>query len=429
MELKVFYILIISAPFIALAFFRPKAAFFTYVVLRPIIDNVSILRTINIVGQLNSLKIIGLMFPVFLLISLFFSKCNYFQNRIANIYLVYILSCIPSVFISNSWINAGGYILQLFTFWAVLIFVLHVIEEEQDIKNLFFAILCASFFPIVRFIISFIVGETLEVDMNLERTVGGYFQMGVISGMLFLFIPAYLFFIEHPLKMTRKILLLFALFFILLCIYKTYYRSALISTFVLFSVYFLLRKNFALLVVMGSGVACALILSPFLQDRLMPLWDTLNHFNLLFDPKNNSFDFMLSGRFGIWRKMTTTYLYSCQIQNLFFGFGVSPIVDGMQIAPHNDYWSALFQHGPFSFILFIVFLFSLIQLAIQGLPHFMFKIILSLLVGSMVLSLSENFFVSVRNLLYLGIYIGILIKSIELQRKGQIKRFVTNPGY
>lgn len=419
MEIKLLYIIIASIPLVIFSLLRPKLAFYSFLVLRPIIDNISALRTVNIIEGINLLKIIGMLFPFILLMSLFFSKVNFLKNRLANIYLLFILASTPSIFLSVSWINAGGYLLQLFTFWVVFIYVLHLIKEEKDIKYLFLVILCASFFPILRFIITFYTGETIEVEKNLLRSVGGYFHMAPISGILFLFIPAYLFFIARPTSITRKILLLIGLFFLIICIYKTYYRSALLGTLILFVSYLSLRKNFTILVLIGSVLAILFIFSPFLQGRFSPLIDTLNNFNLLFDPIDNSYDYLLSGRFGVWRKMTTMYLYNCQPQNLFFGFGVHAIIDKIQIAPHNDYWSALFQHGPISLILFIIFLLSSLQLSIHGLPHIVSKIILSLLVGSIILALAENFFVSVRNLLYIGTYIGILVKSIELQETKQ----------
>lgn len=414
MELNLLYILIVSIVCIGLFFFRPKIAFFVMLFMRPVIDNIPILRTVYIIGDFNVLKIIGLLFPLLLIMTLLLSNSFLFRQKIANIYLIYIISCVPSVFMSNSLFSAWSYVFQIFTFWAVLVYVLHIVENEKDINDLFFVIFVASFYPIIRFIFSFLTNETVIVDHNLDRTLAGYLGMGVISGLMYLFIPSYLFFYEQTSKLFKKILIISLLLLMIFCIYKTYYRSTIVATLIFLLSYLFLKKKFFTLSFLFAIAISALVFSPFLRERFSDISFFFEYVDVLFSKSNNSFDYLLSGRFGIWRRMTTSFLYDSQIQNIFFGFGVSPIIMGYKIAPHNDYWSALFQHGLISFFIFLFFIISLIQLGLRGLPRINYKIFLSLLISGLFFSITENYLVSVRNLLYLGVYVGIMIKSIDL---------------
>lgn len=419
MEWKLLWILLVASPVIIIMFIKPRLCFYAFLIARPIIDNFDILRTKQILGSINTLQAIGIIWPFLLIAVCVFYRANFWKYKIGNLYLCFTFLCLPCIFISNSWTDAVADWLRLFTFWAVLIFVLHFVEKENDIKEIFLVILCASFYPMLRFIISFAIGETFEVG-GIERIVGGYFHMGPISSMLFLFVPAYLFFLTYSTSSLKKFLLLGGILFLSICIYTTYYRSALVAVFVLICSYLFLKKKYYLLFGLIMSACVAFIFSTFLQDRFVHVLEVLEHLPVLLDPSNGTYDKLLSGRFGIWRRMLTTCLYHCGIHNLFFGFGYRVVVDNFLICPHDDYLSIFFQNGFIALVAFLSFLGSAILTGIRSITENTSKIVLSLLIGSVVIALTENFFVSVRNLLYLGTYIGLLIKSVELKQSKPI---------
>ena len=322
--------------------------------------------------------------------------------------------CLPSIFLSPSWIDAGADWMRLFTFWAVLIFLLNNIEKEEDIKTIFLVILCASFYPLLHFIISFVQGETLH-KTGIERVVGGYFHMGPISFMLFLFIPGYLFFLSSSKNNLKRVLLLAGFTFLLVCIYKTYYRSALIGVLVFLSSYTLLKKKYLVLSGLAAATCLSLILSPFLQERYGQLLDVLEHIPLLFDRFDVRYDHLLSARFGIWRAILTSYLYRCDMQNLLFGFGYNVVINKFLIVSHDDFLNIFFQNGFMALVAFLAFLGSAIVAGIRSITENTSKIVLSLLIASTIMSLATNFFVSVRVALYMGTYIALLIRAAELK--------------
>ena len=416
MELKLLFLLLTAVPFIIIMVTKPKIGFYGFLLARPIIDSVDTMRTQNIVGSINALQAIGILWPCLLITVCFFKGVNFWKYRTVNLCLLFTFLCLPSIFLSTSWIEAGADWMKLFTLWAVLIFVLHSIENEKDIKTIFLVILCASFYPMLLFIISFVQGETL-LKTGIERVVGGYFHMGPISFLLFLFMPAYLFFLSSSKNNLKRVLLLAGFTFLLVCIYKTYYRSTLIGVLVFLSSYSLLKKKYLVLSGLALAASLVLILSPFLQDRYAQLVDVLGNIPFLFDrcDADAKYDYLMSGRFGIWRVILTIYRYQCDIQNLLFGFGYKVVVNNLLIVPHNDFLNICFQNGFMALLAFIAFLGSAILTGIHSIKENTSKIVLSLLIASTTILLATNFFVSVRVALYMGTYIALLIRGVELK--------------
>ena len=416
MESKLFLILAGGLIFIFFMVLKPMEAFYAYIIVRPIIDRIDILRTKKIIGSINVLQAIGIVWPIALIVVCFFQGAKFFKHRITNIYLCFLFLCFPSIFISASWIEAFGDWLRLFTMWPIMIFVLHNVKTEDDIEKLFKVIFISSFFPLIQFANSFITGETL-LKGGLTRYTGGYFHMGPISFILLLLIPSYLFFMEKSKNLLIKMLLGLGILYIIICIYFTYYRSSLIGVFVFFFTYFILKRKFIYSIGLLFGACLALTMSQFIVERFAPLIEAIKHLPLLLDPLNNTYDKLLSGRFGIWRRILTSYLYHCKPYNLFFGFGYRVTIGRYVICPHDDYMNFFFQNGFLAMVSFIAFLCSALSAGIATISKSSITTILfSILIASIIVALSTNYFVSVRVTLYMGIYIAMLIIIQELDK-------------
>ena len=415
MEFNLFLVLLLGFVFMLFMITKPKEAFYLYIIARPIIDSIDILRTKQILGAINALQAIGIVWPIALITVCLFQRAKFFKYKITNIYLVFLFLCLPSIFISASWIDAAANWLKLFTLWTVLIFVIDTIKTENDIKALFKVILISSFYPLIQFANSFVQGETL-VRGDLKRFTGGYFHMGPISFILLLLTPSYLFFIEKSKSLLAKSLLILGISYIFICIYFTYYRSTLIGFLVLFLVYFVLKRKYVYLMLLLLTGILGLVSSVFLQERLAPLLGVLSHLPVLIDPLNDTYDGLLSGRFGIWRRIFTMYLYHCKFYNLFFGFGHNVIVGKYMIVPHNDYLNIFFQNGFLAMVAFIAFLSTAVSTAIRTISDNTSILLLSIVSASIAIALTTNYFVGVRVELFMGIYIAMLIRIKELDQ-------------
>ena len=74
----------------------------------------------------------------------------------------------------------------------------------------------------------------------------------------------------------------------------------------------------------------------------------------LIDPTNSQYDELLSGRYGIWRKALSLYLYSSHIYNKFIGMGYN--IKQSLLQSHNDTISILVRTGIIPLSIFYIFI-------------------------------------------------------------------------
>ena len=93
--------LFFAVAFLIIIFLKPKYGLFLVLFTRPILDNINPLREIDVpfIG-LNTLQIIGVALPFLLFVISLLQKTSFFNYRPANIYIVFLFSCIPSIYIS-----------------------------------------------------------------------------------------------------------------------------------------------------------------------------------------------------------------------------------------------------------------------------------------------------------------------------------------
>lgn len=396
--------------FIFLSFLKPKYALFLVLLSRPILDSINSLRVtvLPFIG-INTLQFIGIVLPFFLLISCLLRRAPLFESSASNVYLVFLVSCIPSVFISDDIVLALADWLRLLILWAVLVFAVDFIKTRQDVEQAVGVILISSIYPLTRFLMDYFSGTTIAIG-GIERVIGGYFHMSIISCMFLIFVPSYVYFIFVRDRLIDKMVLMSGLCMIIIFIYLTQYRTALLGLLALGVTFCLLRRKYVLLVALFLITLCSVAFVPHIQERFETLPKALINLPTLIDPKESSHDGLMSGRFGLWRGLLTTYLYDSRIENVFFGFGADPSLKNVVVSAHNDFIALLFQYGFITPILFLFFIISTLRLGLRNSKHLLPQLITSLIVGLLVMSMSHGTFLDVRNLLYLGTYVALLIK-------------------
>ena len=398
-----------------LTIFRPRRGFLLYLLLRPVIDNFDVLREAEVAGGFNALKLLGLALPLVLMINCYFRRAEFFKEPGANIFLAFLVAALPSVFMSVSWTKAFGYWLQLFTFWTVLIFFVRFFDTPERIGVALKTVMLSAIYPMLRLAMTLVSGERMLLDYGIQRNVGGYFQMAPIAGMLFTFFPAYLVGLRSAEHRRTKILLGLGLIMLFFFLYKTYYRSALLATVAFALMYLVMTKRFVLLGSLAIAVVGALACSSFLQQRFGEIPQLFEHLSYLTNPFIKDYDLMLSGRFAIWRTMLVELLYNCKIQNFLWGFGADVhirdcliVPHNFDIAPHNDYLGFLYQNGFVALMGFLIFGLAVLFKALKS-PNVDYRaVFFAFFSGCAVMALTENYFGSVRNIVFLGVYVGIL---------------------
>lgn len=412
---------------LGLLFFSPKYGLFLVIFSRPILDNINVLRTYMLPGiDMNVLQMIGVAVPCSMVFICLIKKfdfasnsVNFFRHSFLNTYFLFLLFCLPSLAIADKTFLAMGGWFRLFTLWAVIIYADFALESRRDVIALLTVFVLSSIYPLGRLLIDLFTGTRIEIG-GYTRLTGGYFHMSILSIMLMSFLPAYLYFFHRKAQLNntfiqavQKSILAVGILLILLFIYLTNYRTALLSVITLLFVFLLFRKKFMWATLLVSATVIGLLFVPTLKDRFMPLMIVLPKLYLLFDPQTSAYDHFLSGRFGIWRKIITTFLYQSDLPSFVFGFGYDPLIRAIKTFGHNDFLYFMFHYGLLSLVLFCTFIFKIVKLSLRYSTDFIPQIVSSLLIAFIVSSMSHPTFLDVRNLLFLGGYIAVLIKYIE----------------
>jgi hypothetical protein len=391
---------------------KPVYALSIFIIARPIIDSIAFFRVKRIYGDINYLQAIGIALPLVLLVVSLIRGINLFKNVYLVIGFSFTLLCLPSVFLSKPVYSGIDNWMKIFTLWVIIAFTFAVITSDKSKKLIFKSIVIASVYPMIKFLTSILSGNTISVA-GIDRIVGGYHHMGPASFVLLLFVPAYLYFIETSKNSLMKFYFYLIVAYLIVCIYFTYYRSSLLGVVFLVFAFMILRKNYKIAIACIFVFLLTVFSSNFLSSRFAPLLEVAANLPVLIDPDDNSLDNLMSGRFGIWRHIFTLYLYNCSFENLLFGFGYGG-ASQYQFEPHNDYLNIFFRNGFLALLLFMIFLLGIVSnAAINKRDLLKEKTTTSILIASLLIANSTNYFFTVRVGLYIGAYIGILLKDID----------------
>jgi O-antigen ligase len=407
--------------FIGLLIFSPKNAFFIILISRPILDNINSFRTSKIFLNLNVLQLIGISLPFLLFLMCLIKKGHFFKHRIANIYLVFLFLCIPALIISDNLITAISDWIQYSCFWFIFIFAVNFLNSKDDIHKTMLALFLSSLYPIIRLLIALVMNERVMFD-GIERVLGGYFHASIIGCLFIFFLPSYIYFYNNK-KIFRFPIILMMLIIATL-VYMTFYRTAFLGFLAFFSTYMILKGNYIKLLLLAFGMLIAFFMIGFVQDRFQPIIGMSQFIPSLFDMNNNSHDYLLSGRFGLWRTVITTYLYKSNVLNLFFGFGYQNKTINIVSSLHNDALQILFTYGLSSLIAFSIFIFFSLKECVVLLNTTISKVVFSLIVAVIVMSMAHVTFGDVRNMLYLGTYLAFVT---NLNQSNQYLEDSTSP--
>ena len=413
-----------SLAFLLILFLNPRVGLLSFLFFRPIIDSLDMLRTYDIPFiHINSLQFIGLVVPYLLLIIVLLYKPNIYQYKFLNIYMIFILSCIPSIILSDDRVFDVASIIKLFTFCSIVLFTSTFITSVRDIKQTLFVVLVSSFYPLIKFGIDYLKGNIVVIG-GIERNLGGYFHMSVISTMLLLFIPAYLFFLLTTNRKVIKTLMIISIGLIIQCIYLTQYRTTLIGVVVLFMTFLFLQRRYAGTFLICLSVILLAVAVPSLRERFAPLGSVVQSLPALFDPDNSRYDDLLSGRFAIWRSIITSIIYKSHLGNILFGFGHLPRLASGDISPHSDFLGIWFQYGILAVILFCFYAARALVEISKKMDSTLSQIIYATMFAMLAVSLAHVTLEDTRNLLYLGVYIVLAVKYSEYSAMDRGENYV-----
>jgi len=409
---------------LGLLFFRPKYGLFLVLFSRPILDNINVLRTYMLPGiGMNTLQMIGVAVSCSMVFICLIKKCdlasnpvNFFRHPLLNTYFLFLLFCLPSLAIADKPFLAMGEWLRLFTLWAVIVFTDFALESEKDINMLIKVVLLSSVYPLVRLSLDLFSGTWVVVG-GVSRILGGYFHMSILSVMLLMFLPSYLYFYYNDITIKKKVLMASGIALILIFIYLTHYRTALLGLAAILLAFLIFRKKYTLLMLLVVVIAGCIIFVPSITERFTTLFTVFTNLHVLFDAKTAKYDYLLTSRFGIWRMIITTFLYKSDLSNILFGYGYNPYIRHIILFGHNDLLTLIFQYGCVAPVLFVLFLFRVLKIGFQHITALLPQIVTSLIIALIVASMAHGTFIDVRNLLFLGAYIGMLMKYIEVTRQ------------
>lgn len=416
---------------------KPKYGLFLLLISRPIIDNIDAFWTAKIpfFEGLNVLKIIGIILPIILISVCFLKKLDgaqkdifFFKYRTANYYFLFLIACLPAVAFSGHVVLHAGDWLKFFTLWAILIFSLNYLHTEKDFKQVFLCVIISSIYPLIGFIFDFITDNTVMLN-GYERYIAGYPNQGVVSTFLVCFIPAYLFFIFDTKNKKLSILLTIILLFLFICIVSTLSRTSIYVSFVLLMLFLLFRRKYYFFLGILSLAVIAIICIPELRGRITSTFSAFLHIKEMFGVNPSKYDYLMTGRFLIYREVITTLLYKSSVLNLIFGFGYDiPLkLAAWADSAHNDFLQITFRYGIFSAILFYFFISSVLFNKLNHKEDLFFQTMLSFIWGFTLISVIGNPFSAPRFLWYVGPYIAIILKYQDLIIKENKKVGIISP--
>jgi len=412
--------------FVLLAFFKPKAGLYMLLITRPVIDQADTLRTASLPGTgVTALQFIGLILPFALLASCVFRRANlsnepvyFFKYRVANLYLLFLVLCLPGVLFSPQFFDSMTEWLRLCILWTVIIYAVNYTHTRKDIKQLWIVIVIASFYPLAFFAFDFLTGNQVMMARHL-RFLAGYFHQSIISATLFCIAPAYVYFVIRTKNNLGRALALAGLLALVSSIYATHYRTSLLGFSVFLIFLLLFRRKYVVLLAFLIVAVTTSILNQDINQRFAPLLQALSNAGDLFSPRSTSSDVLLSGRFGLWRELITTFPDS-PLTNMVFGFGYQLPVRGLEtVSTHSDVLSLLYRYGFISCVAFYAFFFHVIRSGLKSISHLTPQLIISFALGLLVISMGHVTFSDVRNMLFLGVYIAMLYRYPAAAERGE----------
>lgn len=348
----------------------PKYGILFMYLTKPILDATYFFK-LPYIG-LNFLQMTGVMFPVFsilILINLKSRISDYYYWRIILLLIVSaVLSFLTYLF---GFIHLGGTrLLQLFVSGLVILFqftnglsayflIPQLFREEKDRKLFLKILIWATLFPLITAylqIFGIIEGRTLRTTGQLIRISGLYHDstnLRFYSFQAIACIIIYLSIYKKSLSIPFRLILLTIIGLFIFIIYLGYSKAAIAIILSWSLAYLLISRN----IVLGGFSLFAIIFLYMTVPRISYEIDKLFYKEIMFYEGTLSEELeytLLGGRFVRWEVIISRFENS-DILHKILGFNYT-----IGIVSHNDFLRVLASYGLFGFVIYSIFLLSII---------------------------------------------------------------------
>lgn len=325
------------------------------------------------------------------------------------IYLTFLLNGVISSYLSPVLMESSKFLLRQVFFLILIVTIMNYKMTIKSVNKLLKLWFVFSLIPASIAIIQVITGKGIRIieDVGNSSLTRGF---GLTSHPNFLAYYLMMILIVFTILVFEKKVsfspILFVLFSIIqfIALLLTFSRGALIGLVIGLALYFLIKKPKKLIYI--PLIIIIVLLVPGVSSRFVELFDIEKLLS------NSSFAWRLAN----WAKI----LDIIDGKTIIFGNGFKSIVYYVNYAPHNEYIGFLFESGilgALSFYGFTVSIFFVFRKAYKRHTNqsSYFLIGMILIVVSMIMSLTDNFFTVPSSIFYYWFVMGLLLNIMHHQ--------------
>lgn len=327
------------------------------------------------------------------------------------IYMIFLLNSIISSFMSPVVMESSKFLLRQAFFLVLIIIIMNYKMTLKSINKLLKLWFVFSLVPAIIAIFQVVTSNGIKIiedvgNSNLTRGFGLTSHPNFLAYylMMLLIIFSILIF-EKKISFNPILFLLFsAIQFIALLL--TFSRGALIGLMIGLGLYFFIKKPKQLIYI--PLIIFVVLMVPGVSARFIELFDIET---LLGD---SSFAWRLAN----WAKIINII----DGKTIIFGNGFKSIVYYVNYAPHNEYIGFLFESGILGTLTFYTFIMSLFFIFKKAYKkndvHGSYYLVgMILIVVSLIMSLTDNYFTVPSSIFYFWYFIGLLLNMIHQQNE------------
>lgn len=319
------------------------------------------------------------------------------------VYLVFLLNGVIGTFLSPVIVDSSKFLLRQVFFLVLIVTIMNYRMTIKSINKLIKLWFIFSLIPAIFAITQVLSGNGVRIieDVGNSSLTRGY---GLTSHPNFLayylmmtLIVLTILFLEKKVKINPVLFVLISMVqFIALLL--TFSRGALIGLVIGLTLYFIIKKPKKLIYI--PLIVIVVLLVPGVSSRFIEIFD----FEKLLG------DSSFAWRLANWAKI----LNIINGKTIVFGNGFKSIVYYVNYAPHNEYIGLLFESGilgALSFYGFTISMFFIFKKAYKSnrLHSSYFLVGMILIIVSMIMSLTDNFFTVPSSIFYYWFFIGLLL--------------------
>lgn len=403
---------------IVIGYSKPLAGYGVLLILKPIFDRFysdvvpSTVTTYVAPSSFSFLQVFAVCSIIYMGSIVVARKMKFFFSPQVVLFFAFICLSVASYFISGFY---AGYVEILGSYVAFLlawIYAYNSLTCAEDLRKISKTVAVSVMFPAFSIAYSYFTGAITSIG-NVDRYMGGYFHMSIVACVLYTAVPAIFYLLSNRENITQFFLYSIYLALLFIAIYLTGYRTAIYGVAIFFIVYMILKKKIHYIVPITICALLVVLAYGKIFERYEEGLAAYDHIDAIFS-NNNKFDYLLSGRFGIWRGTLFQLLDTGQEVSFLFGGGdVLKKVTGL----HSSIFDILLYHGIIPLVFFMIWYSSLISRAFAVKTKDNYKeIVLAFMVAALIISFTRGYFFDFRNSIYIALYLGILFKLPFLER-------------